>query len=89
MIGAPYYVDAVVPARLRSTAQGVLSMVGVSLGGILSNALTGFLIERVGPRAPALAGGIGALLLLCLRPTLVARTAHATIPDTLLTEPLA
>jgi PPP family 3-phenylpropionic acid transporter len=89
MIGAPYYVDAVVPDRLRSTAQGVLSMVGVSLGGILSNLLTGVLIERVGPRAPALAGGLGALLLLSLLPLLVSRTAHAAIPDSLLGEPLA
>jgi MFS family permease len=89
MIGAPYYVDAVVPGRLRSTAQGLLSMVGVSLGGILSNFATGILIERVGPRAPALVGGIGALLLLCILPLLVSRTAHATLPDTLLAEPLA
>ena len=89
MIGAPYYVDAVVPDRLRSTAQGALSMVGVSLGGILSNLFTGLLIEHVGPRAPALAGGLGALLLLALLPTLVARTAHAAVPDALLAEPLA
>ncbi len=89
MIGAPYYVDAVVPDRLRSTAQGLLSMVGVSLGGILSNYFTGFLIERVGPRAPALVGGVGALLLLCFLPLLVSRTAHAVVPDTLLAEPLS
>ena len=89
MIGAPYYVDAVVPDRLRSTAQGVLSMVGVSLGGILSNFLTGMLIETVGPRAPALVGGFGALLLLLVLPLLVSRTAHAAMPDALLAEPLA
>jgi PPP family 3-phenylpropionic acid transporter len=89
MIGAPYYVDAVVPDRLRSTAQGLLSMVGVSLGGILSNYFTGVLIERVGPRAPALVGGVGALLLLCFLPLLVSRTAHAVLPDTLLAEPLS
>jgi len=63
ILGAPLYVDAVVPARLRSTAQGVLAMAGVSLGGVLSNLMTGWMSDALGPRSPALAGGLGALLL--------------------------
>lgn len=89
IIGAPYYVDAIVPPRLRSTAQGILSMAGVSLGGILSNLLTGALIDIYGPRAPAILGGIGALLLTFLLPAMVARTDAAVIPDTVLAEPLS
>jgi MFS family permease len=89
IIGAPYYVDAIVPSRLRSTAQGILSMAGVSLGGVLSNLLTGALIEQYGARAPAILGGAGALLLTLLLPTMVARTASAVLPDTVLGEPLS
>lgn len=89
LIGAPYYVDAIVPDRLRSTAQGVLSMAGVSLGGILSSAATGMLIDQFGPRAPAIAGGMGALILTCLLPALVTRTSAAALPDKLLAEPLS
>jgi PPP family 3-phenylpropionic acid transporter len=89
IIGAPYYVDAIVPPRLRSTAQGILSMAGVSLGGILSNLLTGALIDQYGARAPAILGGAGALLLTFLLPTLVTRTAHAVMPETVLAEPLS
>jgi PPP family 3-phenylpropionic acid transporter len=89
IIGAPYYVDAIVPARLRSTAQGILSMAGVSLGGILSSLLTGAIIDQFGPRAPAILGGAGALLLTCLLPTMVMRTTTAALPDTVLAEPLS
>jgi MFS family permease len=70
-IGAPLYVDAVVPERLRSTAQGLLAMVGVSLGGILSSLAAGALLERVGPDAPYRAGGAAALGLLALLPILL------------------
>ncbi|MBW2274858.1 MAG: MFS transporter [Deltaproteobacteria bacterium] len=67
ILGAPVYVDAVVPARLRSTAQGLLAMVGVSLGSILSNVGAGWLTDAVGPRAPAqLAGLMGLALTLVL-----------------------
>lgn len=68
VIGAPLYVEAVVPERLRSTAQGLLAMLGVSLGGILSNLGTGWLLEHVGPDAPYRVGGLGALALLALLP---------------------
>ncbi|RMF23740.1 MAG: MFS transporter, partial [Deltaproteobacteria bacterium] len=63
IIGGPIYVEAVVPARLRATGQAMLSMVGMGAGGILSNLVSGWLIDHLGPAAPALFGGAGALLL--------------------------
>ncbi len=71
VIGAPLYVEAVVPERLRSTGQGVLGMIGVSLGGIGSNLGAGWLLEHVGPSAPYAIGGIGALALGVLVPVLL------------------
>ena len=71
ILGAPLYVDAVVPARLRSTGQGMLAMVGFSLGGISSNLSAGWLFENFGPDAPYFAGGIGALILGCAIPLLI------------------
>jgi len=73
VLGAPLYVEAVVPERLRSTGQGILTMSGASLGGITSNLASGWLLERVGPDAPYLAGGIGALLLAALVPVALPR----------------
>jgi PPP family 3-phenylpropionic acid transporter len=63
VIGAPLYAESVVPERLRSTGQGILAMFGISLGGIASNLGAGWLLEYVGPSAPYIVGGIGALLL--------------------------
>jgi PPP family 3-phenylpropionic acid transporter len=71
VIGAPLYVEAAVPERLRSTGQGVLAMVGVSAGGITSNLSTGWLIEHVGPDAPYVAGGLGSLALAAMLPLLL------------------
>jgi PPP family 3-phenylpropionic acid transporter len=68
VIGAPLYVDASVPERLRSTGQGVLAMAGVSLGGISSNLATGWLLEHFGADTPYIAGGLGALALGVLVP---------------------
>jgi PPP family 3-phenylpropionic acid transporter len=68
VIGGPLYVEAVVPERLRSTGQGVLAMVGVSLGAVTSHLGSGYLLEHAGPRAPYLVGGIGGLLLAALVP---------------------
>jgi PPP family 3-phenylpropionic acid transporter len=68
VVGAPLYVDAAVPERLRSTGQGALAMVGLSLGGISSNLATGWLLEHHGADIPYIAGGVGALLLGCLVP---------------------
>jgi PPP family 3-phenylpropionic acid transporter len=63
ILGAPYYVEAVVPDALRSTAQGVLGTAGMYAAGIASNLAAGLLIEHVGTPAPYLAGGLGALVL--------------------------
>jgi PPP family 3-phenylpropionic acid transporter len=68
VLGAPLYAEAVVPERLRSTGQGILTMLGASLGGITSNLASGWLLERIGPDAPYVAGGVGALLLAALVP---------------------
>jgi PPP family 3-phenylpropionic acid transporter len=80
VIGGPLYVEAVVPERLRSTGQGVLAMVGVSMGAVTSQLGTGILLELGGTRAPYLVGGLGALTLVALLPWLlppVARPAPA------------
>ena len=79
VVGNALYVESVVPGRLRSTAQGLVYMVGVSLGGIVSSAGSGLLLDAFGPRAPALVGGAGAALLAMALPWLlpkVARHAH-------------
>jgi len=82
VLGGPLYVEAVVPERLRSTGQGVLAMVGVSIGGITSNLGTGWLIQHVGPDAPYLIGGLGALALGALVPWILPRP-HRFEPDQL------
>jgi PPP family 3-phenylpropionic acid transporter len=74
VIGGPLYVEAVVPERLRSTGQGLLAMVGVSIGGISSQVSAGWLLEHVGSDAPYAVGGIGALVLACLVPVLLPAT---------------
>jgi PPP family 3-phenylpropionic acid transporter len=76
IVGAPLYVEAVVPERLRSTGQGILAMVGLSMGGISSNLATGWLIDHVGPDAPYIAGGAGALLLGVLVPWFLPAPRH-------------
>jgi MFS family permease len=63
LLGGPLYLELVVPPALRSTAQSLLGMLGVGVGGIVSNAAAGWLLEHAGPNAPFLAGGIGALVL--------------------------
>jgi MFS family permease len=71
IIGGPLYVEAVVPERLRATGQGVMAMIGVSIGGFGSNLAAGWLLEHFGPKAPYLAGGLGALTLGCLVPVIL------------------
>lgn len=63
LLGGPLYLEGVVPERLRSTAQGVLSMVGVGVGAIISNTASGWLLEHGGIAVPFLIGGIGGLAL--------------------------
>jgi MFS family permease len=71
ILGGPLYVEQVVPERLRSTGQGVLAMMGVSIGGIVSNLGAGWLLERVGASAPYVVGGIGGIALGLLLPLLL------------------
>ncbi len=63
LMGGPLYLDAIAPERLRSTAQAVLSMVGVGIAGIASNLGSGWLLDRAGIDAVyALSGGVSVLL---------------------------
>lgn len=81
MLGLPLYVDSLVPARLRSTAQGWHAMVGPALGGVVSNALAGAAIDRYGGDLPARAGGWLALGCALLVPVLLPRPRSAVEPD--------
>lgn len=76
VLGAPMYVDLVVPERLRSTAQGALAT-GISLASIASHLVAGELTERVGATAPAQWGGVIALGLAALLPFLLSRPQRA------------
>jgi len=84
-LGAPLYVDAVVPPQLRSTAQSMLGTIAVGIGGMGSSLLAGWLLEHGGTGAPYLAGGAGALLLLLLfprwLPPLDASAANVGVPN--------
>ncbi len=62
-LGSPLYLDAVAPAKLRSTAQGIQSMVASGLAGILSNLTAGWLVDRSGTDMLFLLCGIGSLTL--------------------------
>jgi PPP family 3-phenylpropionic acid transporter len=80
ILGGPLYVEQVVPERLRSTGQGVLAMMGVSIGGIASNLGAGWLLEHVGASAPYLVGGAGGIALALLLPLLLPRP-HRPPPE--------
>ena len=62
-VGSPLYLDVVAPEKLRSTAQGILSMVGSGLAGILSNFTAGWLVDRAGADLLYLLSGVGSLTL--------------------------
>jgi MFS transporter, PPP family, 3-phenylpropionic acid transporter len=63
MLGSSLYVDALVPAKLRATAQGYLGMIGVSLGSVASNAAAGLAFDALSPAAPYCIGGVCAMAL--------------------------
>lgn len=63
LLGSPLYIEAIVPQHLRSTAQGMLAMAGVGVGGILSNVVAGTLLQYAGVHVPYLVGGIGGIVL--------------------------
>ena len=71
LLGAPLYLDSTAPERLRSTGQTLLAMVGIGWGGAVSNATAGWLLDHVGPNAPYLLGGAGAVILGCLVPRIL------------------
>ncbi len=62
-LGSPLYLDVVAPEKLRSTAQGILSMVGSGLAGTLSNMTAGWLVDHGGTDLLYLLCGIGSLTL--------------------------
>jgi MFS family permease len=81
VVGSALYVEAVIPGRLRSTAQGFLYTAGVSLGGIVSSVASGALLDAFGPRAPGLVGGAGAVLLVLALPWLLPAVSRHTHDD--------
>lgn len=81
VVGSALYVEAVVPGRLRSTAQGLVYMVGVGLGGILSSTAAGAILDVFGPRAPALVGGLGAAGIALLLPWALPRVSRHSHDD--------
>ena len=62
-LGSPLYLDLVAPEKLRSTAQGILSMASAGVAGIASNATSGWLVDRGGTDLLYLICGIGCLAL--------------------------
>jgi PPP family 3-phenylpropionic acid transporter len=68
LLGGPLYLEQVVPESLRSTGQSLLSMLGVGIGGIASNTLSGWLIDAHGVNVPFIAGGLGGIALACAVP---------------------
>jgi PPP family 3-phenylpropionic acid transporter len=62
-LGSPLYLDVVAPEKLRSTAQGILSMVGAGVAGILSNFTAGWMVDHGGSDLLYLSCGIGLLTL--------------------------
>ena len=68
LTGGPLYSDAVTPLRLRSTAHGLVALMGAGLGGLASAAITGRIIEAHGERAPYLGAGLLAMIVGLLAP---------------------
>jgi len=64
-LGSPLYLDVVAPEKLRSTAQGIFSMVSAGIAGIASNVSAGWLIDRTGIDLLYLICGVGELTLGC------------------------
>ncbi|HXG51399.1 MAG TPA: MFS transporter [candidate division Zixibacteria bacterium] len=62
-LGSPLYLDVIAPERLRSTAQGVLSMVGGGVAATASNFFAGWLVDRAGIDWLYFTFGLGSLAL--------------------------
>ncbi len=76
-LGSPLYLDTVAPEKLRSTAQGILSMVSMGVAGIASNIGAGWLVDRGGTDALYLICGIGSLTLGLLGGWMLPPLSHA------------
>jgi hypothetical protein len=63
VVGSSLCVDALVPARLRASAQGLLGMLSFSLAGVASSAAAGLAFDALSPSAPYCIGGLGAVAL--------------------------
>lgn len=81
MVGAAVYADQAAPERLRSTGQGGLAMVGVSLASVLSATAAGALLDTLGPTAPYWMGGLGALALAAALPFLLPHPRRPGAPE--------
>lgn len=86
-LGSPLYLDAVAPEKLRSTAQGILSMVGAGLAGVASNLAAGWLMDRAGIDLLYMGCGLGLLVLGALTGLVLpgveyrgAKTAEVVLP---------
>jgi len=66
LMGGPLYLEVIAPQKLRSTAQALLSMVGVGIAGIASNLGSGWLLENAGVDILYAVAGIGSTVLGCL-----------------------
>jgi PPP family 3-phenylpropionic acid transporter len=73
LVGAPLYVEVLIPERLRSTGQGLLMTLGISIGGIASVTASGALMDRFSADFPYLLGGLGAIAVGCAAPLLLPR----------------
>jgi PPP family 3-phenylpropionic acid transporter len=60
-LGVAMHVEKIAPPQLRSSAQSIVVMVGSSVGGGLSSALGGVIVQRFGVDALYGAFGLGAL----------------------------
>lgn len=80
-IGAPLYLDALVPERLRATGQSLLAVAGPGLGSVLSTVAAGWLLDHAGIDAVYLLGGGGALLLSVVARRWLAAPERLRLPD--------
>jgi len=80
LLGGPLYLEQAVPERLRSSAQSVFSVASIALGGALSSAVCGLLMEELGPRSPYAVAGLGAIALAVAVPWLLPVAERGRFP---------
>lgn len=62
-VGAPLYLEAAAPARLRATGQTLVAMAGAGAGAIVSNIAGSWAMEHLAVEAPYAAAGAATLVL--------------------------